>query len=59
MKKIYIAPMCITAEVNAETMIALSGEGGVQTGSSVGNEYNSDDESYAKGSKGNLWGEEW
>lgn len=45
MKK-YIIPAIIVANINNETILAGSGEGGVDTGGTPGNEFNNGDVSY-------------
>lgn len=62
MKKTYIEPRYKTIDLSSEQMMALSGnedQGGVITGAKMGNAYNSQDASYVKESRGNLWDEEW
>lgn len=54
MKK-YIKPVAKT--INISNCI-LAGSGGVKDGSTPGNEYNSEDESYSKGSIWHWMGEE-
>lgn len=53
MKK-YIAPSLKV--VNIESNNILAGSGGVGDGDSVGRSYNSNDASYARGHRGNLFG---
>ena len=59
MKKIYSKPVC-KAIVIEETELIAQSMGGVATGCSLGDEYNSEDVSYVKGlSDSDLWDSEW
>lgn len=55
MKKTYISPNAKTIELRFEGLIAQSV--GVKAGASLGNEYNSDDESYSN-RRNSIWGDE-
>lgn len=58
MKKTYMQPNMREIILDATSIIATSGEGGVGDGGKTGRSYNSDDVSYSRDNS-NLWDEEW
>lgn len=57
MKKNYFAPVAKTINISAEGFLAGSNDGGVTTGSGLGNDYNGEDVSYSN-RRNSIWGDE-
>ena len=60
MKKEYITPETLIAQINSKATILITSPGGVATGSGVGNDYNKDDVSYSRRRRrDNDWEDDW
>ena len=60
MKKEYMTPETLIAQINTKATILITSPGGVTDGSTVGNEYNGNDVSYSRRRRrNNDWEDDW